>query len=239
MYYGNLDWSPDGRWLAYSEGSSQSGLSIRALSVETGVTRTLVSGQVVERFLQPAFSSDGRTLAFTADRNGVGRLGFVRLRDDMRSASAPVYADLKAFEKAVVHSPRWRSHDREIIFISNKGGPGGHLWAFSPGQNLSRPSEPRLLGGIGSNIHLVRLSRCGGYLAYTSTPSDIDLYTISLRNPTLSERLVLSTLAEGLRDFRQMAERLPSRAIGPEALSYGWRTPTVRTPCHLPNSADL
>jgi tricorn protease len=65
--FGDLSWSPDSRWLAFSETAANLFSQISILEVSTGKIDTLTS----DRFnsMTPVWSSDGKWLYFLSDRN--------------------------------------------------------------------------------------------------------------------------------------------------------------------------
>ena len=64
--FGDLTWSPDSRWLAYTEIADNSFQQIMVLNVESGEIKAITS----DRFNSgaPAWSSDGKWLYFLSDR---------------------------------------------------------------------------------------------------------------------------------------------------------------------------
>ena len=66
-----LAWSPDSKWLVVSDGPSYGGvMGLFLLSVETGEKRTLTLPPKEYDDVDPAFSLDGRHLAFVRYRGG-------------------------------------------------------------------------------------------------------------------------------------------------------------------------
>jgi Tol biopolymer transport system component/DNA-binding winged helix-turn-helix (wHTH) protein len=71
-FAGRLSWSPDGKLLAYSDRASRSEpASIFLLSLDSLETHKLTSPLHSRGDFSPAFSPDGRTLAFARDAQGV------------------------------------------------------------------------------------------------------------------------------------------------------------------------
>lgn len=65
--FGDLNWSPDSKWLAYSETADNSFQEIKLLKVDTGKSETITD----DRFNSgsPVWSSDGKWLYFLSDRS--------------------------------------------------------------------------------------------------------------------------------------------------------------------------
>jgi Tol biopolymer transport system component/DNA-binding winged helix-turn-helix (wHTH) protein len=71
-YFGRLSWSPDGNLVAYSDHTdSNEPTSIFLLSLDTSEVRRLTSPRGSVGDYNPAFSPDGRTLAFNRGSQGV------------------------------------------------------------------------------------------------------------------------------------------------------------------------
>ena len=65
--FGNLSWSPDSHWLAYTETADNLFAQIKVLNVDSGAVHTLTSDRY--NSVDPVWSSDGRWLYFLSDRN--------------------------------------------------------------------------------------------------------------------------------------------------------------------------
>lgn len=119
--------SPDGKWLAYTVKSNQrsrtvdfdnwprsglrdvfTGTDIDLLNVSTGVTKNLTGGEA-DNFM-PAWSPDGRCLAFLSDRDGSGQLKlwlWDSIRDEIKKVS-----DLNVRQFGEIE---WSSDGRTIV----------------------------------------------------------------------------------------------------------------------------
>jgi len=65
--YGDLAWSGDSGWLAYSEAAENGFEQIKILNVESGTMQTVTSDRY--NSISPAWSSDGKWFYFLSDRN--------------------------------------------------------------------------------------------------------------------------------------------------------------------------
>ena len=125
--YGDLAWSPDGRWLAFNDKtSSDEAFSIHLLSPETLERRSITTPPT--HFWgdhDPAFSPDGSQISFTRSiSEGMQDLYVVsvgggeprRLTDDGRNVSGSA----------------WTRDGRRVVFSSNRTGRSG-LWSIAAG----------------------------------------------------------------------------------------------------------
>jgi DNA-binding winged helix-turn-helix (wHTH) protein len=113
-------WSPDGAWLAVAEKNlMEETTSIFLVAHETGEKRRLTAappGSIGDGF--PAFSPDGKMIAFARNSGGISELYLVSVVGGE--------AQRLTFSNGSTN-PVWISDGREILFSSNTGGKGG-LW---------------------------------------------------------------------------------------------------------------
>jgi tricorn protease len=65
--FDNLTWSPDSRWLAFTQSAANQFLQISVFDVESGSTQSVTSDRY--NSISPAWSSDGKWLYFLSDRS--------------------------------------------------------------------------------------------------------------------------------------------------------------------------
>ena len=65
--FGDLTWSPDSRWLAYSETADNQFDQIKMLNIDSGAIQAITSDRY--NSVNPIWSSDGKWLYFLSDRN--------------------------------------------------------------------------------------------------------------------------------------------------------------------------
>ena len=161
-----LAWSPDGRTLAVVDQSSpEEPNSIFLLSVEDGEKQRLTSPPESTSDDFPAFSPDGKTLAFI-------RLGSLNSEDIyLISVSGGNLRRLTTDDRRV-HSLAWTADGNEIVFSSNRGGPFS-LWrvAVSGG-------PPEWVAAIGQNAYSPAISRQGNRLAYNVSFLDSNIWRL-------------------------------------------------------------
>jgi len=128
--YSLLDWSPDGRWLAYTHNDPAHGKPVPAIylvSPDDGNRKQLTTpaGEIFGDYA-PRFSEDGRTLTF--------------LRSIREGQGALVSVDLETGREDTLFRDRQfriRGYDRAdeqgtVILSANRHGTGYGLWKYSP-----------------------------------------------------------------------------------------------------------
>ena len=167
-----LNWSPDGRWLAVCdrEDDSPFPLSVFLLSVDTGERRRLTSPTEGED-VSPAFSPDGRTLAFARYAPGfTSDLYLLDLDEDLTPKGEP---RRRTFTEATTTTPVFTPDGRDIVFSS---GPIGEpsLWRVP----VSGSASPERLP-FGERGIWPQLSRQGN-LVYTTGEGNLDIWRVNL-----------------------------------------------------------
>jgi Tol biopolymer transport system component/DNA-binding winged helix-turn-helix (wHTH) protein len=113
----SLSWSPDGKFLAFPDlNSAQEPVGISILALDTiRISRLTHPASGVAGDWSPAFSSDGRHLAFVRALEGAVRDIYV----------VPVKGGTPTqitFDNCDVESLTWSSDNRSILFSSDRGG---------------------------------------------------------------------------------------------------------------------
>ena len=166
--FSRLSWSPDGKSLALADrGSPQDRYGIFLVSVEDGGKQKLTSPPGLSDDMYPAFSPDGRTLAFIRSS---------RLNSEdiyLISMQGGNLQQLTTDERRI-HSFTWTADGREIVFSSNRGG-GFSLWrvAVSGG-------TPERVAVTGQNAYSPAISRQGNRLAYNVSFLDSNIWRFDL-----------------------------------------------------------
>ncbi len=158
-----LDWSGDGKHLAFEEQSSpEEPRAISLLAVETLDTRILTSPPQGGMDYSPTFSPDGEILAF------------IRLRswsvEDIYLVSVIGGEPTRlTFDNLRMGGLAWTADGREIVFSSKRGG-NLSLWRIS-----ASGGEPRRLVGVG-DAEEPSISRQGNRLAYVQSATDWNIW---------------------------------------------------------------
>ena len=121
---GALSWSPDGTTLIFPDhAGSQPHSSIFALDLRTGKARSLTTPPPGwEGDLNPAYSPDGKRIAFTrASETSVRDIYWLSLADGRLHALT--------HDRMNIDSLAWEANGRSIVFSSNRGGKYA-LWSI-------------------------------------------------------------------------------------------------------------
>ena len=130
-YLSSPEYSPDGRFIAYTADDNAKNINVRILNVATGETTAVTTGDFVS--LEPAWSPDGKRLAYVSTApNGYFNV-FVAPIDNGR-AGTPIQVtvdhkfgrDRLYFGDTDVHiSPSWTPDGQELLLVSNRSIPLG------------------------------------------------------------------------------------------------------------------
>jgi Tol biopolymer transport system component len=144
-------WSPDGQTIAYiaREGTEQ----LRVIKASGGPSTVLVRDGTVNG--APAFSHDGRRIAFSSNRSGKGESAYVqRIRKQPGSEGLPVLGapdiyvvgvDGKGLTRVTTDAsssftPVWSPDDRHIAFLSDRDDRHSLYVMAADGTNVVRLS---------------------------------------------------------------------------------------------------
>ncbi len=154
-------WSPDGRSLAVPAAAEQFPVALTLLSVETGERRPLTSTPQGVGDFGPAFSADGRALAFTRFGGTTSSELYVLPLDEDYSPQGEPRRLTSSNSWAT--NPAFTGDGSEIVFSSGLGPIGLRLWRVS----ASGDAEAKPLLGAGPNgASYPTMSRDGRRLAY-------------------------------------------------------------------------
>ena len=169
---GHLAWSPDSKWLVITDRHSsgaQIGLSL--VSIETGDKRKLTFPP--PEWLgdySPAFSPDGRKLAFTrAPSPSVSEIYLLSLNTDLTPKGEP---ERLTKQNCWIANPVWTGDGEEIVFSCGQWGVGRRL--FRTG--VSKRSNPQMVASLGEDIYFLAISHSGRRLAYSHEAMDVDIW---------------------------------------------------------------
>lgn len=194
-FQGNSQYySPDGKFLAVADKNSQEEpLSIYLVSVETGEKRKVTAptaGATGDSY--PAFSQDGKTLAFVRSSS--------RATTDLYLLTLDGGATRRlTFDNTSILGLAWTSNGREIVFASRRGGSIYSLWRIP-----AAGGTPERLLTIGQSVVSPAISRQGAHLAYTQTLDDQNIWRLELDatgRAGAATSLISSTLDDNGPDY--------------------------------------
>jgi Tol biopolymer transport system component/DNA-binding winged helix-turn-helix (wHTH) protein len=207
----NLSWAPDGKWLAmggdFAEGEPP---GLWLISVENSQRRRLTTApQWWTGDFAPAFSPDGRTLAFVRVKSlAVRDIYVLPLTPELAPDGEPKQ---RTFEDRSMEGPAWTPGGRELVFSS-----GGHFGA----RRLKRIGLDATARGGGSEAQLVAvgeqattlsLSR-NGRLVYARETRASNVWKLELPPSGAATakpvRLISSTLDDQSPDYSPDGRRI-------------------------------
>jgi len=160
-----LAWSPDNNSLVVSDkGEGQEPGALFLLTLETGEKVRLTSPPShVGGDAYPAFSPDGRTLAFTRIIDaGLSELYLLPVSAGSKPVGEPQRISM---ENRNADNPAWTDDGRAIVFSSGQFDQRG-LWKIAVPGSSSRAGKPEQLASLGTNAHQPVISRRGNRLVY-------------------------------------------------------------------------
>ncbi|MCJ7502528.1 MAG: protein kinase [Acidobacteriia bacterium] len=190
--YGSyLAWTPDSKWLVLPwRGADKPDEGLFLLNVETRETRRLTTAGDNA----PAFSPDGRTLAFNRGGNP-DLICFLRLTKDYQPEGGPERVAPAAESYDRNFGTAWTADGRDIVFSSGNWASTG-LWRVA----ASAGAKPRRLAFASDGASAPAVSRQGNRLAYVVNRTDANIWRVDLRspgqNPGIPARLIASTREE-------------------------------------------
>jgi Tol biopolymer transport system component/DNA-binding winged helix-turn-helix (wHTH) protein len=160
-----MSWSPDGGSLAMTAGAATlaSPAHIEIVTVATGARRAATTPPAAHiGDISPAFSPDGRQMAFV--RSISGALGDLFVAPVSGGPAARV-----TFDNADVLGVDWEPDGRHLVFSSDRSG-GISLWRVPV-----TGGEPVLLAGGGAKLKYPTVARGSGAIAYEDWHYEINL----------------------------------------------------------------
>ncbi len=198
----HLDWSPDGLLLAVADKIDPDGpFGIFVISIKTGERRRITappSSTIGDT--GPAFSPDGRTVAFR-------RTVTAGVNDIYVVSAAGGEPERLTFDGAFTAGHAWTPDGRELVFSSSLKGMDG-LWRVSAsGGNVRR------IHSVGQGAYYVSVSRRGHHLAYSRWFADTNIWRLAIGNGAAKpEELISSTWEERSAQYSPDGTRIAFRS---------------------------
>ena len=196
-----LDWSPDGKFLAFCENMPDAQLTrISVLSVET-LEKRIVTAPPPSAFFgdrYPRYSPDGRTIAFVR--------GFTTAIADLYLVPVAGGELRRLTHNDVIDGLTWTPDGAHLIYSAYRGNSSG-LWKVS----VAGGEEERLPLSTENDFNPV-LSRDGRRLAYVRALADQNIWRFEVpRSPGLAKpptRLIASTQIDAGPQFSPDGRRI-------------------------------
>jgi len=173
---GSLSWSPDARFLAFNGSQDAGPATIWIASTESGEYHPV--SHLPKTFLaevSPAFSPDGRTLAYIRARDTYSRAVILQDMNPDGTTKGPERA-LTGYERRV-EELAWQPDGRGLILAIRNGGERAGLFRLMLGGSLES------LGLSSGIVTWPSLSRTGSRMAYQKRLVDTNIYRIDGPGP--------------------------------------------------------
>jgi Tol biopolymer transport system component len=167
-----LTWSPDGKWLIFKDTPPQRNAGLYRLSIETGDVQLFLASRAVRLGdYAPAFSPDGRRLAFCRDGSVyVVDLQHLTPRGDPRQLTRDA--------SAIARSPAWTPDGEDIVFQRWMGLGSSTLWRVrADGSHEAMP-----VPNSGFSAYHPAISSRGRHLVYSERIYDTNIWRLPLRS---------------------------------------------------------
>ena len=192
-----LDWSPDGKWIAFQDALPPDNLSrLYLLSPETLESRQIPHAPECLAEGSPAFSHDGKHLAYSCVQNmehRESRIYTVAISDGQANPITPVGGTI-AGSWGPLMGLAWTADDKKLVF------PGG-LVSGGTGE-IYELTELTLADGslrgirLGQSAVWPTVSKRGEKLAYATYSFQINIWQKDLLNPESAATKLISSTRE-------------------------------------------
>jgi Tol biopolymer transport system component len=181
-----IRWSPDGKWIAYSDfDASTQAASLQLMSVDSGETRPLTKPVSSEFDVPGGFSPEGRRLVFMRARGTIFASDIYVLPLDaaLYPSGEPVRLTSDGKQN---YLPVWMSDGQHIVFSSARSGPEA-LWKIT----ATAAGTPVALEF--ANRWATQPAIAGERLAYVMMTSDVNIWRLATTGQSAAARLIGST----------------------------------------------
>jgi Tol biopolymer transport system component len=167
LSHGELDWSPDGKFIAFA---GQSGIYL--LSLEDSTVRRITEPPPSVEDWGPAFSPDGQRVMFVRNRE-------IGAPDEIRATPISGGEEVHLFSERgrISSAPKWSFDGRSVIFSSNRNGHPA-LYRVS----LDAPDSAVEIREAGSPAWDPAVSRHGYRLAYERLLRSVSIWQMNLND---------------------------------------------------------
>jgi serine/threonine protein kinase len=166
---GPPSWSSNGKWLSFDEGLREGSRGISAVSVETGEKRMLTSNSA-GLDVSPAFSPDGRSLAYVSCPGRVTSGCDVYVRELTSDLALSPGARRVTDQQAMIQALAWTSDSQTIIYSVSRCADDGpfDLWRVDP----AGTQAPARIDLAGLEARYPSAARASARLVYARRKTD-------------------------------------------------------------------
>jgi Tol biopolymer transport system component len=156
-----LSWSRDGKWIAAPDRDSAGATQIYLFAIESGERRALTEDAAGTNHA-PAFSPDGKSLAYSSCRGAVFPCDVYVV--DLDRNLAPKRRHRITEENIYVRGLAWLPDGRSLVYSAGQSvSTNTSLWRVS----VNPPGLPERIDIAGSQARHPAISKVGGSLAFT------------------------------------------------------------------------
>jgi Tol biopolymer transport system component/DNA-binding winged helix-turn-helix (wHTH) protein len=202
-----LDWSPDGRFLAFPDRASpdeRPNIFLYSLDKQERHQVTFHGRDEATFDWSPAFSPDGRYVAFIRERSASGQSGFIYVQQ-LDDEGQPVGDSRRlASPDGLLHDVDWTADGSAVVYSAGPVESHPYL-SIVPLDGGGEPS--RLWAGERARDFSIEGSR----LVYSERQDDIDLWRVggpTAAEPGEPERWCTSTLDDFYPDYSPESDRV-------------------------------
>jgi Tol biopolymer transport system component/DNA-binding winged helix-turn-helix (wHTH) protein len=191
---GELAWTPDGKYIAFSGDSPRGGSQIFLLSVDDSSVHAITEPQGQDRDWGPAFSPDGTQMAFVRG-NGAGFPEEVYL---MALGGGPA-RQLTVERAAIMGPPTWSEDGASVVFSSTRGGDPA-LWIIPASGGAATRME-----GTGTATWHPAVAKQGGHMAAQKILRSSGVYGLTVEGEPGRNSPTVVTATNGRNEGPQLS----------------------------------